>query len=53
MTYRFLYWPPLQQAFEVLDSRRYREFKMEEAVDIIQAAQDGVRASLHLRHDVN
>ena len=49
MTHRFLDWPPLQNAFATLDSRKRRqESQIEKAVDIVQAAHDGVRVSLHL-----
>lgn len=52
MTHRFLGWPPLQNAFVVLDSRkRKQESQIEKAVDIVQAAHDGVRVSLHLERD--
>jgi len=52
MTHRSLDWPPLQNAFATLDSRKRRQkFQTETAVDIIQAAHDGVRVFLHLRRD--
>lgn len=49
MTLRILDWPPLQNAFEVLASRRRRHDSVaEHAVDIIQAAPGGVRVLTHL-----
>lgn len=52
MTHRSLDWPPLQQAFAILDSKkRWQEPKTEAAVDVVQATQDGVGASSHLRHE--
>jgi len=52
MTHRFLDWPPLRDAFAVLDSeKRRQESQTERVVDIIQGTLDGVRVSLHLRRD--
>lgn len=52
MIHRLIEWPPLQEAFAILDSKtRRRDYGIEEAINIIREAQDGVRVLLRLRRD--